>query len=172
MKEFLAPYGGSGHYQAGSATLNEGNAKEILDEIERRLSGAIAPMMKVSDIMTSPVIAVSPDARVDEAYRTMLRFGVKSLPVAEEGDVVGMMTRKDLDKAHLHGLDRAKISDFMTQGIISLSSEASIDEAHRMMATYGFEKMPVLDDKGKLIGTLTRADLLKTQHMTQLDSYG
>ncbi|MBR0068921.1 MAG: CBS domain-containing protein, partial [Synergistaceae bacterium] len=125
------------------------------------LSGAIAPMMKVSDIMTSPVIAVSPDARVDEAYRTMLRFGVKSLPVAQEGEVVGMMTRKDLDKAHLHGLDRAKISDFMTQGIISLSSEASIDEAHRMMATYGFEKMPVLDDNGKLIGTLTRADLLK-----------
>ncbi|MBQ9628170.1 MAG: CBS domain-containing protein, partial [Synergistaceae bacterium] len=161
VKEFLAPYGGSGHYQAGSATLSEGNAKEILDEIERRLSGAIAPMMKVSDIMTSPVIAVSPDARVDEAYRTMLRFGVKSLPVAQEGEVVGMMTRKDLDKAHLHGLDRAKISDFMTQGIISLSSEASIDEAHRMMATYGFEKMPVLDDNGKLIGTLTRADLLK-----------
>lgn len=161
VKEFLAPYGGSGHYQAGSATLSEGNAKQILDEIEHRLSGAIAPMMKVSDIMTSPVIAVSPDARVDEAYRTMLRFGVKSLPVAQEGEVVGMMTRKDLDKAHLHGLDRAKISDFMTQGIISLSSEASIDEAHRMMATYGFEKMPVLDDKGKLIGTITRADLLK-----------
>lgn len=161
VKEFLAPYGGSGHYQAGSATLNEGDAKEILDEIERRLHGAISPMVKVSDIMTSPVIAVSPDARVDEAYRTMLRFGVKSLPVAEEGEVVGIMTRKDLDKAHLHGLDRAKISDFMTQGIISLSSEASIDEAHRMMATYGFEKMPVLDDNGKLVGTLSRADLLK-----------
>ncbi|MBQ7665390.1 MAG: CBS domain-containing protein, partial [Synergistaceae bacterium] len=173
VKEFLAPYGGSGHYQAGSATLNEGNAKEILGEIERRLSGAIAPMMKVSDIMTSPVIAVSPDARVDEAYRTMLRFGVKSLPVAEEGEVVGIMTRKDLDKAHLHGLDRAKISDFMTQGIISLSSEASIDEAHRMMATYGFEKMPVLDSNWKLVGTLSRADLLKAlYHSGQLYSSG
>ena len=119
-------------------------------------------MMKVSDIMTSPVIAVSPEARVDEGYRTMLRFGLKSLVVADsEGEVVGMMTRKDLDKAHLHGLDRAQISDFMTQGIISLHAEASIDEAHRMMATYGFEKMPVLDDNGKLVGTLSRADLLK-----------
>ena len=162
VKEFLAPYGGSGHYQAGSATLNDGNAKEVLDEIERRLHRAITPMVKVSDIMTSPVIAVGIEARVDEGYRTMLRFGVKSLPViSPEGEVVGIMTRKDLDKAHLHGLDRAKISDFMTQGIISLSSEASIDEAHRMMATYGFEKMPVLDKNGKLAGTLSRADLLK-----------
>ena len=160
VKEFLAPYGGSGHYQAGSATINDNrNAQEILAEIEARLSGAITPMMKVSDIMTSPVIAVGIDAKVDEAYRTMLRFGVKSLPViSEAGEVAGMMTRKDLDKAHLHGLDRANISDFMTQGIISLSNEASIDEAHRMMATYGFEKMPVLDENGKLVGTLSRAN--------------
>ena len=168
VKEFLAPYGGSGHFQAGSATIpltNPSDDREVvklLDEIENRLHKSITPLMKISDIMSSPVIAVNPDAKVEEGYRTMLRFGIKSLPVANsEGEVVGMMTRRDLDKAHLHGLDRAKISDFMTQGIISLSSQASIDEAHRMMATYGFEKMPVLDENGKLVGTLSRADLLK-----------
>ncbi|MBR4195150.1 MAG: CBS domain-containing protein [Synergistaceae bacterium] len=162
VKEFLAPYGGSGHYQAGSATLDARDTHELLAEIESRLAGEIAPMMKVSDIMTSPVIAVGTDAKVDEAYRTMLRFGVKSLPVvSESGEVAGMMTRKDLDKAHLHGLDRANISDFMTQGVISLSAEASIDEAHRMMATYGFEKMPVLDKNGKIAGALTRSTLLR-----------
>ena len=171
VKEFLAPYGGSGHYQAGSATVAERDIHELLQEIEKRLASAIKPMVKVEDIMNSPVIAVSPDARVDEGYRTMLRFGVKSLPVADEnGEVVGMMTRKDLDKAHLHGLDRARISDFMTQGIISLSAEASIDEAHRMMATYGFEKMPVLDENGKLIGTLSRATLLKALYRSGLFS--
>ena len=163
VKEFLAPYGGSGHVQAGSATLlsDEHNVQDLLSEIESRLHDSITPLMKIADIMTSPVIAVSPDSHVDEAYRTMLRFGFKSLPVADSGEVVGMMTRRDLDKAHLHGLDRAKISDFMTMGIITLNAQASIDEAHRMMATYGFEKMPVIDDSGKLIGTLSRGDLLK-----------
>ena len=162
VKDFLTPYGGSGHYQAGSANIELRDPQEVLAEIESRLAGAITPMMKVSDIMTSPVIAVGTEAKVDEAYRTMLRFGVKSLPViSEAGEVAGMMTRKDLDKAHLHGLDRANISDFMTQGVITLSAEASIDEAHRMMATYGFEKMPVLDGNGKLAGTLSRANLLK-----------
>ena len=164
VKEFLAPYGGSGHVQAGSATLltDERDLHELVNEIETRLHQTIPPMLKISDIMASPVIAVSPDSRVDEAYRTMLRFGFKSLPVADSsGEVVGMMTRRDLDKAHLHGLDRAKISDFMTMGIITLNAQASIDEAHRIMATYGFEKMPVLDDSGRLIGTLSRGDLLK-----------
>ncbi|MBQ6001565.1 MAG: CBS domain-containing protein, partial [Synergistaceae bacterium] len=162
VKEFLAPYGGSGHYQAGSATIESTDAQTLLAEIEHRLSSAITPMVKVSDIMTSPVIAVGPEAKVDEGYRTMLRFGVKSLPVINEnGEVEGIMTRKDLDKAHIHGLDRANISDFMTRGVISLSAEASIDEAHRMMATYGFEKMPVLDKNGKIAGTISRAGLLK-----------
>ena len=171
VKDFLDCYGGSGHYQAGSATVTGREVSELLHEIEKKLAGAITPMVKIADIMTSPVIAVAPDARVDEGYRTMLRFGVKSLPVANEnGEVVGIMTRKDLDKAHLHGLDRAKISDFMTQGIISLSAEASIDEAHRMMATYGFEKMPVLDGNGKLIGTLSRATLLKALYRSGLIS--
>ena len=171
VKEFLAPYGGSGHYQAGSATVSGRSVDDLLQEIEKRLAGVIKPMVTVKDIMNSPVIAVSPDATVDEAYRTMLRFGVKSLPVANsEREVVGMMTRKDLDKAHLHGLDRAQISDFMTQGIISLSAEASIDEAHRMMATYGFEKMPVLDENSKLIGTISRATLLKALYRSGLFS--
>ena len=161
VKDFLAPWGGSGHLQAGSATVEGREAQELLDEIEEKLHAAIPPMLKVADIMTSPVIAVSPDAHVDEGYRTMLRYGLKSLPVASAGgEVVGIMTRNDLDKAHLHGLDRAHIRDFMTEGVISLAAEASVDEAHRMMATYGFEKMPVME-KGRLVGTLTRSDLVK-----------
>ena len=71
-----------------------------------------------------------------------------------------MMTRKDLDKAHLHGFDRARIRDFMTEGVIGISSEASIDEAHRLMATYSFERLPVLKS-GRLVGILTRADLVR-----------
>lgn len=161
VKDFLTPYGGSGHLQAGSATVLNRDPREVLDELEEKLASAIPPMLLVSDIMTSPVIAVPPEAHVDEGYRTMLRFGLKALPVVTSaGEVVGMMTRKDLDKAHLHGLDRAQIRDFMTEGVISLASAASIDEAHRMMATYGFEKMPVMDG-GKLVGMLTRSDLVK-----------
>lgn len=161
VKKFLEPYGGSGHLQAGSATVNDRDPQELLDEIESRLYKEIPPMLKVSDIMTSPVIAVEPDSKLDEAYRTMLRFGLKSLPVANrDSEVLGIMTRRDLDRAHLHGLDKAKISDFMTQGVVTLDTDASIDEAHRIMAMYGFEKMPVLEN-GKLAGTLTRGDLLK-----------
>lgn len=161
VKEFLTPYGGSGHIQAGSASVLNRDPQELLAELEEDLHRRIPRMLDVASVMTSPVLAVSPDAMVDEAYRTMIRFGHQALPVAlENGEVAGMMTRKDLDKAHLHGFDRARIRDFMTEGVIGISSEASIDEAHRLMATYSFERLPVLKS-GRLVGILTRADLVR-----------
>ena len=165
VKDFLVPYGGSGHPQAGSANLLDKDPLELLAELEGKLPQLIRPLLSVEKVMTSPVMAVSPDALVDEAYRTMLRFGHQALPVVREGEVLGMMTRKDLDKAHLHGFDRAFVKDFMTEGIIAISAEASVNEAHRLMATYSFERLPVLK-QGRLIGILTRADLVRALYQT------
>ncbi|MDR3231635.1 MAG: CBS domain-containing protein [Synergistaceae bacterium] len=165
VQEFLSPYGGSGHPQAGSATLADRDPQELLTELEGRLPQAITSYVTVKSVMTSPVMAVSPDASVGEAYRTMLRFGHQALPVVHDGEVLGMMTRKDLDKAYLHGFARALIRDFMTEGIIAISDEASLNEAHRLMATYGFERLPVLD-RGRPVGILTRADLVRALYQT------
>jgi tRNA nucleotidyltransferase (CCA-adding enzyme) len=165
VKEFLTPYGGSGHLQAGSATLLDRNPQELLKELEAKLPEAIAPFDKVSSVMTSPVMAVVPDAIVGDAYRTMLRFGHQALPVARDGEVLGMMTRKDLDKAHLHGFDRALVRDFMTEGVIAISADASVNEAHRLMATYSFERLPVLQ-QGRLVGIVTRADLVRALYQS------
>ena len=171
IKEFLAPYGGSGHLQAGSATLHEKDPCELLEEIRMRLSEAIPPMLNVESIMTSPVMAVSPDSPVGEAYRTMLRFGHQALPVAREGEILGIMTRKDLDKAHLHGFDRARVRDFMTEGVIAIPSKASVNEAHRLMATYSFERLPVLEE-GRLVGIVTRADLVRALYQSSRSPEG
>jgi tRNA nucleotidyltransferase (CCA-adding enzyme) len=160
VKDFLVPYGGSGHFQAGSATLPDRDPKEFLKELEAKLPDVIAPLVLAEDIMTSPVMAIAPDTEVGDAYRTMIRFGLQALPVVSEGELLGMMTRKDLDKAHLHGFDRAKVRDFMTEGVISIPSNASVNEAHRLMATYSFERIPVLKD-GRLVGIVTRADLVR-----------
>jgi tRNA nucleotidyltransferase (CCA-adding enzyme) len=165
VKEFLTPYGGSGHLQAGSAALTNQDPRELLKELEAKLPAFIMPFDTVESVMTFPVMAVSPDARVSEAYRAMLRFGYQALPVALDGEVLGMMTRKDLDKAHLHGFDRALVRDFMTEGIISVTAEASVNEAHRLMATYGFERLPVLQ-QGRLVGLMTRADLVRALYQT------
>gem|GEM_PF-6629390 len=154
-------------YVAGPYSVNPSmGLEELLEEFKARLNEMIKPMVKVENIMTSPVMAISPDSVVQEAYHAMLRFGHKALPVVDNGEVVGMMSRNDLDKAHMHGFDNAAIKDFMTEGVIVISSEASVNEAHRLMATYSFERLPVLKE-GRLTEIVTRADLVRSLFQTQ-----
>jgi tRNA nucleotidyltransferase (CCA-adding enzyme) len=169
--KFLVRWGGGGHPQAGSASVLDSDPMALAAEVKKQLASAIAPLEKVDAVMTSPVRAISPDTSVADAYRIMLRFGYGAMPVVNSSDrtviggVAGIMTRKDLDKAHLHGFDRASVSEFMTEGVITLPAEASVNEAHRMLAVFDFEGLPVLSD-GRLVGMVTRADLLRALYQS------
>ncbi len=156
----LKPLGGGGHPQAASATVSDRVPSDVLDELERCMEGRIVSAITVADVMTSPVMAVDEDSSVNDAYRTMLRYGHSALPVTRAGGLIGLITRKDLDKAQLHGYGEATVGTFMTEGVISISSQASVEEAHRSMVSYNIGRLPVLYG-GELRGILTRTDLLR-----------
>ncbi len=157
---FLAPLGGGGHPQAASVTLQNTKPLPLVKEMEHLLSGAIKPSLTAGDIMTSPVMVVPPDSLVDDAYRTMLRYGHSALPVVKGKNTLGMITRKDLDKAHLHGFGKTLIREFMTEGIMTVPSGASIREVHRLFVMHSIGRLPVVDD-GRIVGIITRTDLVK-----------
>ncbi|HPK07934.1 MAG TPA: CBS domain-containing protein, partial [Aminivibrio sp.] len=160
MAAFLSPLGGGGHPQAASVTLH--NAKPLLlaKEMELRLADAVKPSLTAGDIMTSPVMVIPPDSSVDDAYRIMIRYGHSALPVVKGKAILGLITRKDLDKAHLHGFGKTLIREFMTEGIISISKEASVHEAHRLFVTHSIGRLPVTEGN-RIVGIITRTDLVK-----------
>jgi len=161
VAKFLEPWGGGGHPQAASVTLAGPQLSGIMDSLEKRLEETIRPLIRVDDVMSSPVMAVAPNLAIDDAYRLMIRYGHAALPVMTEKGISGIITRKDLDKAELHGLGNVPVSDFMTEGAITVSPEASISEAHRMMVLYNIGRLPVVDPKGTLVGIVTRTDMLR-----------
>ncbi len=61
-----------------------------------RPSGPEIPGTQVGEIMTTPVLTVTPDSKHSEAARLMNREGVKRLPVVEEGELVGIVSRADI----------------------------------------------------------------------------
>ena len=156
----LAPLGGGGHPQAASVTLHDTDPKTLLASMERVLDKQIPPKMTVSDYMTSPVLAVSPDSSVNDAYRTMIRYGHAALPVVDAHVLVGLITRKDLDKAQLHGYGLALVREFMTEGVRTISRKASIQEAHRVFTVHNIGRLPVMEDD-RLVGIITRTDLIR-----------
>jgi tRNA nucleotidyltransferase (CCA-adding enzyme) len=161
VAKFLEPWGGGGHPQAASVTLSGYGQAGSMEQLEKRLEECIRPLIRVFDVMSSPVMAVEPDLAIDDAYRLMIRYGHAALPVVNERGISGIITRKDLDKAELHGLGNVPVSDFMTEGAVTVSPEASVSEAHRMMVLYNIGRLPVVDAIGTLVGIVTRTDMLR-----------
>lgn len=167
VSQFLAHLGGGGHPQASSVTLHNVRPLSILESLEKKLEESIQPRLTVEDIMTSPVMAVEPDSSVNDAYRIMIRYGHSALPVVRGDTLIGIITRKDLDKAQLHGFGLALVKEFMTEGVISISKEASIAEAHRILVFHNIGRLPVLDGK-ILVGIVTRTDLVRALYPESL----
>jgi len=167
MGDFLAPWGGGGHPQAAAATVVDGSLQEICHDLENRLLSRILPRLLVEDVMSSPVMVLSAKAAVDEAYRVMLRYGHSAIPLVSNHRVLGIITRKDLDKAKLHGLGSVPVEDFMTENPLTVSPSASVEEAHRLMVFHNIGRLPVVE-KEILRGIITRTDLLRALYPASL----
>lgn len=169
VAKFLSPLGGGGHSQAAAVTLTGISPQDALADLEGRLEEAIQSLVTVSQIMTSPVMAIFPETSVEDAYRLMIRYGHAALPVALEGALLGIITRKDLDKAKIHGLESALVEDFMTRDPLTIMPGASVAEAHRIMVSRNIGRIPVTRD-GQILGIVTRTDILRALFPRSLPS--
>ena len=138
----------------------------------------------VSEAMTKKIVTLIDTMPVAEAWEVMLRRLLKALPVANaQGELVGILTDEDLlERAGLEQhlsiaerLDRQtlqeeftalrdsplKVADVMTSPAITASGDEPLSVATARMAEHGIKRLPVLDEKGKLIGVLSRVDVLK-----------
>lgn len=153
-------FGGAGHPRAASATLKNSSLEDILirlrDELRKR---AQSPHL-VKDIMSYPVKVVSPDMKLTEVEQILLKYGHTGVPVARDNKIVGIISRRDVEKALKHGLEHAPVKGFMTQEVITVQSTASWEEVHRRMVQHDIGRVPVLED-GKIVGIVSRSDILR-----------
>ncbi len=159
----LKHLGGGGHPQAASAAIKSKPMADVLDSLRQALEVEVPPPLSARDIMSSPVRTVSPDMTMGEAGRLMATWGHGGLPVAESGVLVGLVTRKDVDKALRHGLGHAPLTGFMARDPITVEPELDLASLERLLGTSGIGRVPVVE-AGTLIGIVTRKDLLRAEH--------
>jgi CBS domain-containing protein len=121
--------------------------------------------MQVKDVMRKDVITIEPTASIKEAISKMMSENITCLIVEEHGskNIYGIVTRKDIvNKVIAHDKNPAKVlvSDIMSEPILSVSSDITIEAAARLMAKTDMRRFPVIEG-GKLIGLISNSDILR-----------
>ncbi|MEW6002453.1 MAG: CBS domain-containing protein [Nitrospirota bacterium] len=161
VARLMEEFGGGGHPTAASATVKEASLEIVEDKLVKLLQKSVKPGKVASDIMTRPVISVQWDATVKESETMMTRYGVNVLPILKENKYVGLISREIVEKALFHGFGKKRLIEFATTDAITVGPRTPIREIETLMIEQNQRFMPVVEN-GKIIGAITRTDLLRT----------
>ncbi|MGW6847298.1 CBS domain-containing protein [Streptomyces virginiae] len=118
----------------------------------------------VEDVMTHAVISVDRRTPFKEVVEAMRQWRISALPVlSEEGRVAGVVSEADL-LLKAQGADESRAvtaGQLMTVPAVTVTKDATIPGAARLMARGHLKRLPVVDGDGRLIGVVSRGDLLK-----------
>ncbi|HVL65202.1 MAG TPA: CBS domain-containing protein [Actinomycetota bacterium] len=118
--------------------------------------------MKVSDIMTPAAVTDAPDDTLAEASAKMWRQQTGSLLVMEGDRLTGIVTERDVLRHVGEGGDpkSAVLRDVMTADPVTISPDTPLHEAARIMFEKWFRHLPVVTEKGEVLGIISLRDLL------------
>jgi CBS domain-containing protein len=151
--------------------------------------------MQVKDIMTGDVITVSVDESVEQCAKLLQKHDISGLPVLDAaGKVAGMVTEGDLirrasrvkapgyleilggliylgsPKKFVDELQRAmslEAGQLMSKNVVSVKPEDTVEKAATLMVEKKVSRLPVIDDQEKLVGIVSRRDIMSSLYNGQ-----
>ncbi|MEH2277268.1 MAG: CBS domain-containing protein [Nostoc sp.] len=166
------PLGGGGHSQAASLNLRGVDSQAILKQLLDRVKAQIPHPPTARDLMSSPVRTILPETTIAEAQRILLRYGQSGLSVVDaQGQLVGIISRRDIDIALHHGFSHAPVKGYMTTNLKTITPDTTLPQIESVMVTYDIGRLPVLEN-GQLVGIVTRTDVLRELHQQRDEDGG
>ena len=172
MAQLAIQFGGGGHKRASSALIREEGRSSAnltdarLAEVTRQvidfIPEIVTPSIKVGQMMSKNPLTLNPVISAVEAAELMKRYGFEGYPVVENKQLLGLLTRRNVDRAIAHNLHKTA-GDLMIAGSVSVYPDDPISKLKERMATSGWGQVPVLDPlTNEIIGIVTRTDLIST----------
>ena len=116
-----------------------------------------------SDIMTPRVVTTTASATVAEVAKSLAQNRISGMPVVTEGEVrgllnkvVGIISEADILKAPAG----APVESVMSREVVSVSPDTPIEEIIKRLAERNIKRVPVIDEAGRLVGIVSRADIV------------
>ncbi len=171
VAEVLKAVGGGGHAAAASAIVKDLPLATARRRVIAALGRARAAAPTAEDLMSQPVRWVTVDTTVDVARLACERYGYGGLSVCDGGELVGSVSRRDLDRAVRHKLSHAPVKAVMTTSAGVVSAGTALDELTNVLARDPLGRVPVVRSRtdapvavADVIGVVTRSDVLRALH--------
>lgn len=165
--------------------ITEDDLKKIYAIALKHAQERLALKIPVSDVMTKDVVTVNKDVNIDEVARVLSENKISGVPVIDEGNhVIGVVTERDvlyiagMRKHHTfkdilrhvlgEPVPRRKnrdtedtVEETMNSPAITTNPDADIKEVALILNERRIKRLPVVDNKNKLIGIISRADIVR-----------
>lgn len=162
--------------------ITEEDLKKIYEIALRHAKERLALKIPVKAVMTPAVIAVKEDSDINEAARLLSDGNISGMPVVDEGNhVIGVITEADIlstagmEKGytfkdilrHILGEPQRKsktgnkVKDMMTAPAITTKPDRDVREVAGILDEKRIKRLPVVDDENRLIGLISRADIVR-----------
>ncbi|MDI6853730.1 MAG: CBS domain-containing protein [Deltaproteobacteria bacterium] len=168
----------------GYLDITPGDFKEVYRLAYEHALERLTTSVQVRDIMARQVVSVSADAPLAEVAEVMGRNGVSGVPVVDAGGkVVGVISEKDflvrmgvkspknfmsvvaeclqVRKCVALPMRSQRAADIMSKPAVTVGADTPLNAVSRILVDKGINRVPVVDSEGRLIGLVSRADIVK-----------
>ncbi|MBP3949554.1 CBS domain-containing protein [Bacillus suaedae] len=119
------------------------------------------PIVTALEMMSSPVKTVLENETIETVLEQMFQYGHNGFPVIDQNSLlVGVISRRDVDRAIHHHLGQAPVSAYMSSPPITLSDSSTIDMIQSTMLKHGIGRIPIMANE-QLTGIVSRTDVIE-----------
>ncbi len=161
--EIMRAFQGGGHSTAASAVLHNQPLKQVLERLDQLLRRTVTGGVTAGAIMSTPVKTMPVSVNITGAREYLTRYNCNAMPVMSGKLMVGVVSRRTIEKALHHGLGESPVTDFMHTEYLSATPDTPLTEIQSYMVTGNRRFVPVFEGT-ELAGAVTRTDLMRHIH--------
>lgn len=145
------------------SAVSETHSKPMTDQDAENITRTeeLAYELKVEQVMTKDLKSVSPEGTMLEALESFREGRISGAPVVADDKLIGLISMEDLIRCLRNNDLNSSVSQYMTQHPQTIRSTDPVIEALKQFASTRFGRFPVVDDKGDLVGIITKGDLTR-----------
>ena len=158
--KIMEAFEGGGHATAASAVARNQPLKKVLERLDALLQLSVRADATAGGIMSTPVKTMPDTISIAGAREFLTRYNCNAMPVVTGETMVGVISRRTIEKALHHGLSESPVTDFMHTEFMAANPATPLADIQSYMVTGNRRFVPVFEGE-QLTGAVTRTDLMR-----------